>query len=293
MRKVLGKLLLGVVVLLAVICGVLAILAKPIPEHPFFDHDGVLVMAHRGGRGLRPEHTIYAFERSVELGVDVLELDLRSTKDSVLVIFHDRTVDRTTDGAGPVQDFTLAELRELDAGYRWTHDNGRSFPFRGLGITVPTLSEVFAAFPDVRVNIEIKRSQMPAVESLCRMIRDYGRTERVLVASFSGSTIGEFRHVCPEVATSASFGEVLTLYGLNRIYLGSLYPPPAQALQVPEHGIGLHVVRKRFVDTAHERNMQVHVWLVNEVEDMQRMLALGVDGLITDYPDRLLTLLGR
>jgi glycerophosphoryl diester phosphodiesterase len=294
MRNKVAKFSLGFVALLVVIYTVLALLAESVPDHPFFDHhDGVLVMAHRGGRGLWPENTFYAFERAVELGVDVLEMDVRSTKDGALVVMHDHTVDRTTDGTGPIQDFTLAELEELDAGYNWSDDDGQTFPFRGQGIAVPTVAEVLAAFPDVPMNIEIKQSQPPIAASLCQMIRDYGMTEWVLVASFDTNTIKEFRTACPEVATTAGEDEVRILFGLNLAFLGAIYSPPAEAVQVPEYSGDLHVVTRRFVHTAHARNMEVHVWTVNDSDDMQRFLDLGVDGMITDHPDRLLALLGR
>jgi len=133
MRNKVGKFLLGLVALLIVIYVVLALLAKPIPDHPFFDQDGVLVMAHRGGRGLWPENTLYAFERAVELGVDVLEMDIHSTQDGAFVVMHDSTVDRTTNGSGPIQDFTLVELKDLDAGYGWSGDDDQTFLLiRGL-----------------------------------------------------------------------------------------------------------------------------------------------------------------
>jgi glycerophosphoryl diester phosphodiesterase len=267
--------------------------AKPIPNHPFFKSDDVLVMAHRGGLGLWPENTLYAFEHAVQLGVDVLEMDVHTTADGTLVVMHDETVDRTTDGAGPITGFTLTELKMLDAGYRWSSDNGQSFPFRGQGLTIPTLAEVFVAFPDSLMNIEIKQYQLPGVSTLCRMIRQHGMAGQVVVASSDAGTMEAFRRMCSEVATSASSREVLLFYGLNLLRLESSYSPSAEALQVPEGYSSLRVVRQRFVSAAHERNMEVHVWTVNDTEDMQRLLDWGVDGIITDYPDRLLALLGR
>lgn len=294
MRKKLGRLLVGLVVLLVAAYGVLAILARPVPDHPFFDdQEGVLVMAHRGGRRLWPENTLYAFEQAVELGVDVLEMDLHSTQDGALVVIHDSTVDRTTNGTGAVQEFTLDELQGLDAGYEWTADDGQSFPFRGRGIRIPTLADVFAEFPAVRMNIEIKQSEPSIVVPLCQLIREYGKAEQVLVVSFETETVEEFRQVCPEVATGAGEDEIRVLYVLSQARLAGVYSPPAEAQQVPEYRGDIHVVTRAFVDAAHGRNVEVHVWTVNEVEDMRRMLDLGVDGIITDCPDRLMGLLGR
>lgn len=203
------------------------------------------------------------------------------------------TAQPTRQRRGRIQELTLAELRKLDAGYTWTPDNGRSFPFRGRGLTVPTLAEVFAAFPDKAVNIEIRQAQPSITVSLYQTILDHRMAERVLVASFDADTLREFRRIAPDIATSAAEDEVRVLYGLNRLRLGRVYRPPAEALQVPEYSDDRRVVTRRFIRTAHGRNMQVHAWVVNDVDDMRRLVDLGVDGIITDYPDRLLTVLGR
>jgi glycerophosphoryl diester phosphodiesterase len=250
-----------------------------------------LVMAHRGGAGLWPENTMYGFERAVDLGVDVLETEIHSTADNMLVLMHDSTVDRTTNGSGPISAFTLEELKTLDAGYNWTADGGQTFPFRGSGITVPTLEEVFTALPTVRINIDIKQEKPSLVASLCETIRTFDMVDRVMVASFSAKVLKAFRRVCPEVATSAGTGEVALFYVMNLVFLGRVYRSPFQAFQIPEYSSGLRVLTKKFVKTAHGLNLAVHVWTVNETTDMQRLLDLGVDGIVTDYPDRLISLL--
>jgi glycerophosphoryl diester phosphodiesterase len=274
--------------------GITALLAKPIPSHPFFESAAdVMVMAHRGGRYLWPENTLFAFENATALGVDVLEMDLRSTRDGAIVVLHDDTVDRTMDGSGPVLEYTLEELKSLDAAYHWSPDDGQTYPLRGQGIVIPTLEEVLAAFPDMQMNIEIKQSEPSIVASVCDLLSEHGAVERVLVASFDSDTIKAFRETCPEVASTAGESEVRLLYGLSVIYLGGLYRPQAEAVQVPEYSGGIHVVTQRFIDAAHRRGMDVHVWTVNEADDIQRMLDLGVDGIITDAPDLLLQMLGR
>jgi glycerophosphoryl diester phosphodiesterase len=250
-----------------------------------------LVMAHRGGAGLWPENTMYGFERAVDLGVDVLETEIHSTADNILVLMHDSTVDRTTNGSGPISAFTLEELKTLDAGYNWTSDGGRTFPFRGSGITVPTLGELFTALPNVRINIDIKQEKPSLVEPLCKTIRAFDMVDKVMVASFSSKVLKAFRRGCPEVATSAGTGEVALFFVMNLVFLGAVYRPACQAFQVPEYSSGLRVLTKRFVKTAHGLNLAVHVWTINETTDMQRLLARGVDGIITDYPDRLISLL--
>ncbi|MCI0398172.1 MAG: glycerophosphodiester phosphodiesterase [Chloroflexi bacterium] len=289
------RVLLVVVAILMFLYGALALLARPAPDHIFFTQGPArpLVIAHQGGDGLWPGDTLYAFERAAGMGVDVLEMDVHSTADGALVLMHDDTVDRTTDGAGKINSLTLDELKSLDAGYDWSPDGGQSFPYRGQGITAPTLEEIFTTFPSQWMVIEIKQVEPPIVEPLCQMIRQYGLADRALVASFHKQTMAAFRTACPEVATSAAEDEIRPFFILNTLFLGALHSPPAHAFQVPEYSGSLHVLTPRFVRGAHGRNLEVHAWTINETADMQRMLDLGIDGIITDYPDRLLELLDR
>jgi glycerophosphoryl diester phosphodiesterase len=267
----------------------------PIHEHAYFrvDTSRPLVIAHRGGAGLWPENTLYALERAAALGVDVIETDVHATAEGELVVLHDELVDRTTDGSGPVNAMTLAELKRLDAAYRFSTDGGRSFPLRGTGVTVPTLREVFEALPRMRFNIEPKQGAPSLSLPLCSLIREHGMIDRVMIASFSGATLQEFRRECPEVATSASTGEVATFLALQEAGLASSYSPVMQALQVPERSGVVPVLTRDFVEAAHGRNLRVHVWTINDEAEMRRLIVTGVDGIMTDYPDKLLDVLGR
>jgi glycerophosphoryl diester phosphodiesterase len=268
-------------------------MAKPRPQNSFFKGE-VLVISHQGGDGLYPSNTLYAFEQSAKMGVDVLELDIHASKDGHLVVIHDETLDRTTNGTGLVKDKTLTELQTLDAGYNWSPQRkGESFPYRNKGITIPTLEEVFQTFPTYRINIEIKQQEPRITETLCNLIRQYIKQEQVLVVSFLDSEIQDFRKLCPEVVTAGAPNEIRNFYILHRAFLANAYTPNTDAFQVPEYQDSLHIVTKRFVNDAKRKNIQVHVWTVDEVADMQRMLELGVGGIITDRPDRLMKLLGR
>ncbi len=264
-------------------------------EHPFFNSERTLAIAHQGGRGLWPENTLLAFERSLELGVDVLEMDLRGTSDGQIVVHHDASVERTTEGSGLVHELTLEGIRSLDAGYRFAveKDGVDSHPYRGLGLVVPTLLEVLHRLPQSRLNLEMKEFDPGLARSLCAVLRANGPADRFLVASFDHEPMVAFREACPEVATSATLREGLVFYQLDRLGLGSLYRSPAVAFQVPEYFGKIHVVRPRFLEAARAFNVRVQVWTVNEDEDLARMLAMGVDGILTDYPDRLLRLMGR
>lgn len=275
--------------------GVAAMTSRPAPNHPFFSglNSGITVIAHRGGADVRPENTLTAFEHAAALGADVLEMDIRATADGTIVVLHDATVDRTTDGRGRVDALTLENLQKLDAGYRWTNDGGRTYPFRGQGIRVPTLEEVFRRFPAQRLNLEMKRVEPVLAQPLCALIRRAGMTQRVLVASMDVPTIEAFRRACPDVATSMSRNEALAFYGLQRAGLDAIYSPPVQALQV-SYRFGDDIVpTPGFVAAARRKNFRLHVWTINDDARMRELIELGVDGIVTDRPDRLLALRGR
>ena len=260
------------------------------PDHPFLSGQKPLVIAHRGGQGLWPPNTIFAFHKAAELGVNILEMDIHATADGALVVRHDETVDSTTDGSGAIRELTLAQVKSLDAGYAWSSDGGKSYPFRSQGITIPTLDEVLDACPGIRLNIDIKPQAPEVVSLFAGTLERFGRVNDVLVGSFHDDQLRLYRRLCPLVATAAGVRETQTLFGLNLLRLGGIYQPRANAFQVPEFSGRLHVVTPGFVRAAHAHNVEVHPWTVNERADMQRLLDWGVDGLITDYPDRMMEL---
>jgi glycerophosphoryl diester phosphodiesterase len=266
---------------------------EPPPHGRFFDDERVLVVAHRGGMNLGPENTLWTFGRAVALGADALEMDVRETGDGMLVVIHDATVDRTTDGGGKVGDLTVSALRALDAGHRWSPDDGATFPLRGKGLQIPTIEEVFASFPRTPLVVEIKSPQASAAEALCRAIRRFDMAERVLVGAFPTSPLRSFRLACPEVATAATGREVRMYWLIRRLCLPAFYRPSAQAFLIPERYAGLRVLDASFVKRARAHGMNVLVWTVNEPADVERLVGLGVGGFITDDPGRVLAALGR
>lgn len=294
--KWLGYFSLGVILILAGIYTYFAMqTGKPAEAREVFKEETsrFLVFAHRGGGGLFPENTLEAFKYSAQMGVDVLELDIHSTSDGALVVLHDRTVNRTTDGQGEINKLTLAEVKKLDAGYHFTPDGGKTFPFRGKGITIPTLQEIFDALPAQTFNVEPKQVEPSVVKPLCEAIRARKMTDKVIVGSFRQTAIDEFRAECSEVATSATPSEVSQFLLMYKTGIGENYTPPMQALQVPQRVGALEVVTKDFVETAHKLNLKVHVWTINDPDRMRQLIDLKVDGIMTDYPDRLLEILGR
>jgi glycerophosphoryl diester phosphodiesterase len=247
-----------------------------------------LVIAHRGGAGLWPENTLFALQEAAKLGVDLSEIDIHMTRDGVLVAIHDESVDRTTDCKGLVQDFTLAELKKLDAGYRWTNNEGHTFPFRGQGIKIPGLNELFVALPKQAISIEIKQNDPPIVAALRELINQHRKNNQVLVSAFNSRTMKVLRRLCPGIATAGTQAEMDRFSKLSKVFLTRPFLLSAIALEVPYEIITAH-----FVKAAHKKNIRVDAWTVNEIEEMERLLALGVDGIVTDFPDRMLNLLGK
>jgi glycerophosphoryl diester phosphodiesterase len=246
----------------------------------FFGQKTPIAMAHRGSRLLWPENTMIAFQGAVDLGIRYLETDLHASADGVLVCLHDDTLERTTDAAGRVVHRTAAELARVDAGFR--HDPLGGFPFRGKGIGVPTLEEVVTAFPDTHLTLDLKQSNIEHL--LVEAIDRHNLTDRVIVGSFRDRRIFRFRKlVGPAVATSSGPWETRALWSASR--LGRSIDIRADAVQVPPSYGRTTVVDARFVRAAHERNKQVHVWTINEPDEMRYLLDLGVDALISDRPD--------
>ena len=249
---------------------------------PFFSHEHPIAMAHRGSRILWPENTMEAFQGAVDLGFRYLETDLHATADGVLVCFHDDNLDRTTDATGAVSHRTLAELQRVDAGFR--HDPLRGFPFRAKGVRVPTLEECVTTFPHAMFTLDLKQAGIE--ELLVAAINRLGIRDRVIIGSFKDRRIARFRKLAgPGVATSSGPWETRALWASART--GRPLNIRADALQVPPTYGKTTVVDDRFVRAAHAVGKQVHVWTIDEPEEMRRLLDLGVDALITDRPDIL------
>lgn len=259
-------------------------------DRPFLKTDRPLNIAHRGGRGLSPEHTIAAYKKALKVGADVLEIDVHATRDGEMVVIHDPTVDRTTNGKGGVNELTLSEIKGLNAGYWFAvkKDNKEDYPFRREWLTIPTLKEVFTEFPDQRINIEIKQFAPPIEERLFQLIKARNMTEKVLVVSESHDAIKRFRKVSKgSIATGASVSEIRMFVIFMRLKMMPIYMPAADAFQIAEYHENYHLLTEEFIERAHRKNIKIHVWTVNKREDMARLIKLGVDGIMTDYPDLL------
>lgn len=266
-------------------------------SHPYFANVRNMpeVIAHRGGNGQWPGETMRALREAAKLKVDVLEMDVFLSANGELMLMHDHKVEVTTDGEGKVNKLHSDQLQRLNAGHKWSPD-GTSRPFKGVDVAspkfhdlkVPRLEEVLKEFHGARMVIEMKKADKSPAATLGAMIRRHGMTNKVLVASFVGNFMTEFRRLYPEVATSFSLskGDVKRLISGKKISDADTSDP--RAIQLPYQLVTENVVRR-----AHERNIRVHAWTVNKLDDMYMMWNRGVDGIITDYPGPLLALLGR
>jgi glycerophosphoryl diester phosphodiesterase len=248
-----------------------------------------------------------AIGQALERGATAIELDVHATKDRQLVVCHDETVDRTTNGAGEICNLTLAEIRELDNSYWFIEGSdvspgeadeayllrGRAPKDRSFGIV--TLSEVFEAFPGVVVNMDIKRTAPevePYEELLAETLAAHGRIDDVIVASFNDAAIQAFRALSPSTPTTAATFETAEFY--RAVQAGEKPSDlPVVAFQVPETFGDVTLVDQAFVDAAHDAGKAVHVWTINDAESMHRLIGLGVDGIISDRPSLLAEVLGE
>ncbi len=212
---------------------------------------------------------------------------MRGTEDGEIIIIHDATVGRTTNGHGWVSRYSLKEIKKLDAGYWFTPDGGKSYPYRGQKIEIPTLQELFSAIPQARVIIEIKQAHPPIIKKVLEIVRQEGKEEQVLLATEKDQIMKEIRAGEMPIATGFSYGEVAAFMAWLAGGKREDYAPPGQAFQLPCEYHGMTLVSERTLMAAHELAVEVFVWTVNDTAEMARLVALGVDGIITDFPARL------
>lgn len=264
-------------------------------RHPFFDVPVPTIIGHRGSSGEAPENTLPAFARALEFGAAILETDVHRTRDGAVVVYHDDAVDRTTDGRGRIVDHDLADLRELDAGYRYSPDGGATHPFRGAGVQISTLPEIFEAFPGVRFNVEVKANDPGLIDATLDALEDADRADLTLLAAEQDATMAALRGRAAArgltPAIGASLGDIVAFVLAQRD--GTAPPAGPMALQVPPHFGADPLVTPEFVAFAHAHELAVHVWTINDPAEMHRLLDLGVDGVMTDYPARLQAVLAE
>jgi len=262
--------------------------------HPFFAPRRPLAIGHRGCAGEVPENTLASFERALADGAVVIETDVHLTRDGVPVLIHDDDVARVSDRAGAVRDFDWPALRALDAGFRFTAPDG-STPYRGRGLRIPSLAEALDALPGARLNLELKEDLPGFSERVLAVIREAGREETTLVTSGADRLMQKLRAAVAQtrsgVALGASGVEVARFALAARN--GEPPPPGAMALQIPTHFAGQPLVTPELLEAANAHGVQVHVWTINEPDEIAALLALGVDGIVSDYPARVVAAASR
>ncbi len=251
---------------------------------PFLSGPLPLAFAHRGGSKERPENTLAAFEAAVQLGYTYLETDAQLTRDGVVLAFHDESLDRVTDLVGPVGDRTLEEVRRADAGYRFSPDGGRSHPFRGIGVTVPTLEEALTAFPAARFHIDAKTEEV--VAPLATLIERLAVHDRVCIGSFSDRRLRRFRRLTGGRVCTSMGKRAIATARLSSLF-GRMRGAGAGCVEVPTTQAGIRIVDRTFLRAVHRAGLQVHVWTVDDRARMEWLLDLGVDGIMSDRPSLL------
>jgi glycerophosphoryl diester phosphodiesterase len=257
----------------------------------FFAPAAPRVFGHRGSAGTHPENTLESFAAAVAAGVQYLEFDLHMTRDGEVVVSHDDHLERNCGRAGVICEITYAELAAADAGRMFTLD-GATFPFRDKGIRIPRLRDVLAAFPQLRMIVEIKQVTPSVVAPMLDLVDRAGLRRNVFFASEHQQPLDEVRKLAPEIPTNFSYLET----GVFVQAMGtrdSAYRPPADAVQMPRSYESWQLVTPDSVEFAHRVGLEVHVFTVNDESEMIELLDMGVDGLVTDYPHRALNLIHR
>ena len=242
------------------------------------------VIAHRGDSKHFPENTLEAFRSAVNMGIDVVETDVHLSKDGILVIWHDPTLERNTNGTGTVESHTLEELKALDAGYTFTKDGGKTYPFRSKGVKMCTLEEALTECPNQRFNVDLKSKNTRIVDEFIRVVRKHGAQNRVVGASFHLKNLKLLRQKAPEILTSITTPEVVGLLLRQRLHLLPKIFSRKIIFQVPIRQAGINVITPSFVKDMKERGAVVMVWTINDEKTMRYFFSIGVDSVMTDDP---------
>ncbi|HHT81647.1 MAG TPA: glycerophosphodiester phosphodiesterase [Spirochaetales bacterium] len=244
------------------------------------------VVAHRGDSANFPENTLEAFLSAYKMGVDVIETDVHLSRDGVLVIWHDPTLDRNTNGTGRIEDHTLEELKSYDAGYSFSADGGATYPFRGKGVELCTLDEALKACPAQRFNVDLKTKGEPIVDAFISVVEKNQAKKRVLGASFHFSNLKLLRRKEPRITTSITTSEVLRFLILHKTKAlpRRLHKTRQIIFQVPPRQGRIEVITPSFIKAMHDRGAIIQVWTINDKKEMVRLFKMGVDSIMTDRP---------
>lgn len=250
------------------------------------------VLAHRGDSIFFPENTMPAFLSAESLGVDVIETDVHISADNRVVIWHDDSLERVSNYKGKINEFTYEQLKQIDPGYNFTRDNGASYPFRNKGLQIIELQELLERLPNMRFNIDLKTLSTELVKKTIEILKATSSIERVCIGSFHNENIKLIRELCPNIITSFSPGEIKKYIIQHKLRLFWLHKNfKAKSFMVPERHGKINIVTKSFIKAIHKKGLYIHVWTINNEKEMRRLLDLGVDGIFTDHPKRLINLI--
>jgi glycerophosphoryl diester phosphodiesterase len=266
----------------------------PVRSKPFLAVPAPWLVAHRGGSALAPENTLAAFDRAAALGADAIETDVRLSRDGVVMVFHDEDTARLTGEPGTIEARTVAEVSTLDAAFSFTPDTGRTFPLRGTGLRVPSFAEALRRYPRMRFNVDAKGTEPALADALARTIREEGAEDRVCVGSFLDAQAERLGALLPGIC------RFLPEEAATRHVLAAKsgaapdgLPGGYDLADLPARMGDLVVVDPPVVAHFHRLGIPVHVWTVDDEDEMRALLAIGVDGIVTDRPDVLARVLGR
>ena len=242
------------------------------------------VVAHRGDSHAFPENTLDAFISATKMGIDIIETDVHLTKDGKVVIWHDGTLERNTNGSGLVEEYTLGELKELDAGYTFTPDGGKTYPFREKNVKMITLDEALEACENQRFNVDLKSKDPAIVKAFTHVINAHNAQDRVLCASFHLSHLQRMRIESPSILTSVTTIEVLRYIILQKLHIlpKKLSPNRTLVFQVPIEQWNIKVITPQFIEEFHKRGAVIMVWTINDEPTMHRLYDMGVDTIMSD-----------
>lgn len=256
-----------------------------------------LVIAHGGSKALFPENTMTAFDGSISIGVDALEIDVRLTKDGVLVAHHDATIDRTSNGCGAVADYTYEELAVFNFGYRF-QDLGGNFPYKKTSIEIPKLIDIMHKYSHYPMILDMKdKGQLgkKASQVLKQTIDSFTTPPPLIVSSFNYKTIHNFRKITDgKIITGSSRKESIKYYFAYLFHLSSLISnTPYQVVQIPKKVKFFCLANKKYIESFHKRNIGVQYWTINSKDEMRKLIKIKADGIITDRPDLMNEVLGE
>lgn len=253
-------------------------------EKPFVKGN-ILFGAHRGGRHWRPESTLKTYQEAAKRWPHImLEGDVHLTKDGIPILLHDATVDRTTNGSGPIADLTLAEAKALDAGYRFTRDNGKTFPYRGQGYTLSTLSEVLTAITTHQFMIELKDQEGIAAPTVA-VIQETGATGRVALASFNATLMENAKALEPKISTCYSARTLLKMAGALRSGKWDAYIPEDDLLVMNYHNLKRYQMTEADFPRIQAKGIRICLYNINNPAEIRKLLDMGIDSMLTDKPD--------